>query len=107
MEVWLQESRRVTINKQCIATSFVVCLRHINYVFTIKLLIQDVGSGLALSFSLFHSSPEVSFLKPTRGDSWVEMELCFVGVGTLVVIVVELERPVKCVCMMCVLHYSV
>ena len=35
------------------------------------------------------------------------MELCFVGVGTLVVIVVELERPVKCVCMMCVLHYSV
>ena len=29
MEVWLQESRRVTINKLCIATSFVVCLRHI------------------------------------------------------------------------------
>ena len=60
-------------------------------------------SGLALPFSpfFFHSSPEVSFLKPGRGECGIEMELCFVGVEVLVATLVELEKPVciyVCVC---------
>ena len=41
-------------------------------------------SGLAFPFSPFfsHSSPEVSFLKPERGDG--EIEVCLVGVEVLV-----------------------
>ena len=57
-------------------------------------------SGQALSFSPFfsYSSPEVSFLKPERGDG--EIEVCL-GVEVLVATLVELEKPVRmyvCVC---------
>ena len=45
------------------------------------------------SFSL-HYSPGVSFLKPGRGDCGNEMEVCFVGLGVLVMTLVEQEKPV-------------
>ena len=63
-------------------------------------------SGQALPFPLFfsHSSPEVSFLKPERGDG--EIEVCLAGVEVLVATLVELEKPVEDV-RMCVHHYSV
>ena len=55
-------------------------------------------SGQALPFPPFfsHSSPEVSILKPERGDG--ETEVCLVGVEVLVA---TLEKPVRmyvCVC---------
>ena len=54
--------------------------------------------SLSLPFPPFfsHSSPEVSFLKPERGDG--EIEVCLVGVE---VFVATLEKPVRmyvCVC---------
>ena len=50
-------------------------------------------SSHPFSFSL-HYSPEVSFLKTGRGDCGIEMEVCFVGLGVLVVTLVELEKSV-------------
>ena len=60
-----------------------------------------IRSGQALCFSpfFFHSSPEVSFLKPERGGGEIEVRL--VGVEVLVATLVELEKPVRmyvCVC---------
>ena len=50
--------------------------------------------SLSLSVSLLppHPIPEVCFFRLGRGGCWLEMEVCFVEVGSLVVKLVELER---------------
>ena len=93
MEVWLQESKKV--NKQRGNHLRIVMM-------SIIISTTQLGvNGQALCFSPFfsHSSPEVSFLKPERGDG--EIEVCLVGVEVVVATLVELENPMciyVCVC---------
>ena len=93
MEVWLQESKKV--NKQ--RGNHLRIVRMSIIISTTQLGVH----GQAFPFSPFfsHSSPEVSFLKPERGDG--EIEVCLIEVEVLVATLVELEKPVRmyvCVC---------
>ena len=97
MEVWLQGSMKVTVNKEIGNHLRIFTMSIHMYYVTLR-----CRSGLALPFSpFFHSSPGVSFLKPGRGDCVIETEVCFVGVEVLVATLVELEKTVfmyVCVC---------